>query len=178
MSTLTTTGIQLSWSASTDTGAGLSGYQYLLQNTNGAVFSGTLSATTLSTTLNACALSGGSYNRVIKAIDRVGNISSSITQNFTLSGQSCLGYAGALSFSGLQNITDADTSTSYQSEIFYVIGSTGTLLSLSRGTLIKNGTDIGSTGLVSASDQLQIDMISSSHYDTEVVSTLSIGGLT
>jgi len=41
--------------------------------------------------------------------------------------------------------------------------------------LIKNGTGAGTTGTVINGDILEIDLLASSNYDTQVSSTLSIG---
>ena len=48
-------------------------------------------------------------------------------------------------------------------------------VSVSQGVLIKNGTAIGTTGTAVNGDIFEIDLISSSNYNTEVASTLTIG---
>gem|GEM_PF-1923218 len=48
-------------------------------------------------------------------------------------------------------------------------------INVSAGTLIKNGTNIGTTGTAVNGDILEIDLIASSNYNTQVNSTLTVG---
>lgn len=83
-----------------------------------------------------------------------------------------------ISFS-ITAISDASISTLYTSDDINVTGITGTAsVSLTNGTLLKNGVDVGSlTTTMVDGDYLAIRLTSSSQYETAVSATLTVGGV-
>ncbi|MCX6823185.1 MAG: myxococcus cysteine-rich repeat containing protein [candidate division SR1 bacterium] len=171
-----------SWTAASDTGVGLSGYRYSIISSGGTIYSATVPANQTGVALLTQNMVLGNYTRIVQAIDAVGNTSTSATGSFVISPTTCAQgvYGSGIQIIGsLSSIVNANLNTIYSSEIFYVRGLTGpTLLSVNLGTLIVNGTGIGTTGMVTATTPLRIEMVSSSQYNHTVTSTVSVAGLT
>ncbi len=171
-----------SWSAATDTGVGLSGYRYLITSSGGTIYSATVPASQTWVSLLTQNMLLGDYTRVVQAIDLVGNASTSATGHFTISPTTCAQWvygSWVQIIWSLSSIINAKLNTIYSSEIFYVRWLTWpTLLSVNLWTLIVNGTGIWTTGMVTATTPLRIEMVSSSLYNHTVSSIVSVAGLT
>ncbi|MFA6255675.1 MAG: hypothetical protein WC606_00700 [Candidatus Absconditabacterales bacterium] len=177
------TPLNVTRSASTDAGSQVAYYKYEIYNNSGMTTGITLSGTsaTTGTNLAVSLIPLGTYYMRILAVDTVGNISAaSATVSFTTSSQYCGGGTGILIVTPTIRLRNVDLNKVYRSDPIWILGLTGpTLLSISKGMLfINNGTGIGTTGMVTSSDSIYIEMISSDQYDTTVSSQMYILGLT
>ncbi|MFA5747875.1 MAG: right-handed parallel beta-helix repeat-containing protein [Candidatus Absconditabacterales bacterium] len=166
----------LIWSASVDSGVGISGY-YCYVSTSPIFASNFTSGFTSGTGLqiqNSVSTSGTLYWYVV-AVDKLGNTGTSSTiQSFI--------YTPILdiisdSFS-FDQITNAKLDKVYKSDTITIAGlsdSTQVLAQLTKGALYINGTFVGTTGMVQNGSTVYIELISSDEYETSVTSTLSIG---
>lgn len=172
---------QFSWSASTDTG-GLSGYRYIIEQVSGTTYSGLVASGTTGLTLLTQNMVLGNYTRNIQAIDMVGNVVWSAPGHFSISPTACSQWTygtGIQIIGSLSSIINADLDTVYSSEIFYIRWLTGsTLISVAPGTLIVNGTGIWTTGMITSTTPLRIELVSSDQYDDTVTSHISVAWIT
>lgn len=176
------TPVSLQWSASPDSGSGvgLSGYQYVLQSTNSVnLIYATVWANTTGVIFSGNVLAAGTYNWVVKAFDKLGNIVPSSLWSFVLDTVNCTG-TQAIAFSWMPTpITGAERDTLYTSNTFSILWLTGpTLLTLSKGTLLINNTWYTTTGYVQSGDLLKISLSSSGEYNATDIVNFSIGTLT
>ncbi len=175
--------IALSRSGASDAWADISGY--VVQIATNATFT-TLAAsgTTANETINVASgtLAPWQYYRRVLTTDRVGNQSASEVESFTIAAPNTtvvVNGSGAIpnNFS-ISPITNANPNILYRSSpvtVWWLASTQRANVSVSAGTLIKNGTAIGTTGTAINGDILEIDLIASSNYDTQVSSTLTIG---
>lgn len=177
--------IILSRSGASDLWAGLS--QYEIQVATGQTFANILrddrvTHPTINTIIASGTLAPGQYYRRVLTTDRVGNISISEVESFTIAAPNTtvlLNGTGAIpnSFS-IPAINNANPNILYRSSPVTIGGLANgqrAAVSISAGTLIKNGTSIGTTGTAVNGDILEIDLLASSNYDTQVNSTLNVG---
>ena len=169
--------------SSIDTGAWLGYYTYEI-STNSAMtwilLNWTVSGSVTSASLNISLLPLWTYYIRIQSVDNVGNASPSNIISFTTSQQ----YCGTLG-TGIMIVTptiwlrNVDLDTVYRSDPILILGLTGpTLVSIDKGMLfINNGTGIWTTGIVTSTDKLYIEVVSSSTYDSTVTSNISVLGL-
>lgn len=72
-------------------------------------------------------------------------------------------------------LRNVDLKTVYQSDPIWILGvSSPTLLSIDKGMLIINDEEVGTTGLITSSDTIAIELVSSDEYDETVTSTMTI----
>ena len=175
------TWLNITRTASYDSGAGLSYYKYEVYTNSwmltGEVTSWTVSNTTTGITLNIALLPLWTYYMRIVAVDYLDNTTNSPTISFTTSPQYCSSSTGILIVTPVIRLRNVDLDTIYRSDPIWILGLTWpTLLTISKGMLfINNNTwGNGTTGMVSSNDTIYIEMISSNTYDTTVTSELSI----
>ena len=81
-----------------------------------------------------------------------------------------------------EDIEDASLNTSYTSSVLeiddYFISECGTDAALQSGTLILNGTDVGTTATLQNGDDLQLQIVSSTDFYTPTRSVLNVGSCT
>lgn len=177
--------IVLSRSGASDAGAWLS--QYNIEVATGQSFTNVIrndwvSAPTNTVTIPTWTLGTWVYYRRVVTNDNVRNQSTSEVGSFTIAAPNTtvvVNGTGAVpnSFS-IPAITNANPNILYRSAPVTVWGLNNgqrANVSISAGTLIKNGTAIGTTGTAVNGDILEIDLLASSNYDTQVASTLTIG---
>lgn len=175
--------ITLSRSGASDAWAGISWYVTQIA-TNTTFTTLVASGTTTNETINIASgvLTTGQYYRRIVTTDRVWNQSISEVESFTIAVPNTtviINGTGAIpnTFS-IPAINNANPNISYRSSPVTVAGlnnSQQAAINVSAGTLIKNGTNIGTTGTAVNGDILEIDLIASSNYNTQVNSTLTVG---
>ncbi|MCX6824867.1 MAG: hypothetical protein NTY80_01465 [candidate division SR1 bacterium] len=177
--------LTVSRTAATDSGIGLLQYKYEIYNnsgmTTGLMMSGTVANTITSISINTPLLSLGTYYIRILAIDNFGMSGASSTLTFTTSNQYCASSTGIFIVTPTIWLRNVDLDRVYQSDPIYILGLTGpTLIDISRGMLFINNTTggNGTTGIVTSSDTIYIEMISSNTYNTTVSSELHVLGLT
>ena len=171
-------------SGSTDTWAGLSGYLYEISSNLGMTWIFLSGITTTGTaSINAAimsALAVGTYYIRVSAIDNVGNIATGDIVNFTTSQSYCTQWTGVMIVTSTIHLRNVDLDKVYRSDPIYIFGLTGpALVSVTKWMLfINNETGWATTGVVTSSDALYIELISSNEYDTTVSSYLQVVGLT
>jgi len=177
--TITTSIVTLSRSAWADA-AGISGYQYFISPTNtfGTIIkSWTTTTTSSSVSINTSELGWiGSYYRYVKSIDRLGNVWTSAIQSFIYSGV----FDTTPNQFSFTTITGALLSSNYQSNTITIAGMTPgvpVLASVNRWALYISGNFVGTTGYIQNGQTAYIILTSSSQYNTETNSTLTIGGV-
>lgn len=177
--------IVLSRSWANDIGAWLS--WYILQVSTGTAFNTIIRSGVVSNPNETVTVASGilwtwiKYRRIITT-DRVWNQSTSEVESFTIASPNTtviMNGTGAVpnSFS-IPAITNANPNILYRSApvtVWGLVNGQRSSVSVSAGTLIKNGTGVGTTGTVINWDILEIDLIASSNYDTQVSSTLTVG---
>ncbi|MCX6823260.1 MAG: right-handed parallel beta-helix repeat-containing protein [candidate division SR1 bacterium] len=170
----------LSWAAATDgAGIGLSGYRWYISDTDafssillsGFVISPTVSATPSLALLPTLT---GTYYWKVKSMDKLGRSGESTTRAFYYSGADYT--PNSFSFDA---VTNATLNRTYLSSTESVTGMSAGVYSLARvtkGILYIDGYPVGTTGLVTNGDTVNIELISSDVYDDVIYSTLTIGG--
>ena len=172
-------------SGASDSGAWLSHYRYDIYNNTGMVtgnlLSGTLPNTTTAIQLSTSLLPLWTHYMRISAIDYLWNTSSWTMVSFTTSSQYCSGGTGILFATPTLWLRNVDLNKIYKSDPIIIFGLTWpTLISISKWMLFINNNSWGNgtTGLVSPSDTVYIELISSNTYDTTVTSEIRILGHT
>lgn len=170
-----------SWSPASDTGH-LSGYRYILQHASGTIYSDIVSNTITWVNLLTQNMLLWSYTWVVQAFDLVGNTSTSSAGTFTITPTICSQWTygtGIQIIGALSSIINADLDTVYSSETFYIRWLTwSTLISVDLWTLIVNGTGIWTTGMITSTTPLTIELVSSDEYEDTVTSTITVAGIT
>ena len=175
--------LPISRSAANDTWAWLAYYRYEVYNnstmTMGLMLHGNLPKTTTGINLNVALLPLWTYYMKIIAVDNVGNTSSSTMVNFTLNTAACTHGTWVMIVTPTIWLRNVDLKTVYQSDPIWILGvSSPTLLSIDKGMLIINDEEVGTTGLITSSDTIAIELVSSDEYDETVTSTMTISWLT
>lgn len=169
----------LDWSDAVDSGAGLSGYVYQIDN-NSAFNSIDLSGTTANSTITISTglTTNTLYYWRVKAFDIVSNTVTSETGTFiigTVSSSSADTTPNNFSFDDEDN---ADLDTSYISNQI-TVGGLGSgiqvLASVNHGVLYINNAVVGTTGMVDNGDKVKVELISSNDEGESVSATVTIG---
>ncbi len=166
----------LSWSAGVDL-VWLSWYQYFISPTS--TF-GTI-VKSWSTTLPSATIANWElwviwiYYRYVKAIDKLGNSWSSLIQPFTYSGSIIDTTPNQFSFTNKTNAFINQIYVSNTITITWLSANTPVLASVNKWVLYISGNYVGTTGYVQNGWTVKIELISSSDYDDDVTSTLTIG---
>ncbi len=136
--------------------------------------------TTTGTTITTSLLPLWAYYMRIVAIDMVGNTAASNILSFTTSQQYCTTNTGIVIVTPTIWLRNVDLDKIYRSDPIWILGLTGpTLINISKWMLfINNGTGIWTTGIVTSTDTIYIEVVSSDKYDTTVTSNLTIAWLT
>ncbi|MCX6824196.1 MAG: hypothetical protein NT085_03640 [candidate division SR1 bacterium] len=181
------TPLNVTRSVSYDTGSQLGSlpvnYRYEIYSNSGMTTTGFILSGTTTTTgaiIPVSLLPLGTYYMRIVAIDMVGNTAASTILNFTTSQQYCTAGTGIVIVTPTIWLRNVDLDKIYRSDPIWILGLTGpTLINISKGMLfINNGTGLGTTGIVTSTDTIYIEVVSSNKYDTTVTSNLTIAGLT
>lgn len=170
-------------SPSWDSGSNISHYVYEIYTNSGMINGNVMSWTTTSTgvSVNISSLALWTYYIRVLAVDNVGISSPSTTVSFTTSSQYCGGGTGIVIVTPTIWLRNVDLDKVYRSDPIWILGLTWpTLVQVSKWMLfINNATGgNGTTGMVTSSDTIYIEMVSSDEYDTTVSSQLNILGLT
>jgi len=169
----------LVWSASSDAGVGLSGYQYFV-STTWTIGTWIVKSWYVASTVTWVSIANfelwitGTFYRYVKAIDRLNNSWTSVAQPFVYSGIYDI-IPNTFSFS---SVTSARIDRVYGSNtvtITWFTPNTSVLASINRWVLYISGNMVGTTGYVQNGRTVKIELVSSSDYDEEVTSTLTIG---
>jgi len=168
----------LTWSASTDAGVGISWYQYFV-STTGNFSSLAKSGFTTSTSAAIANMelgTTGTFYRYVKPLDILGNSWVTAIQSFI--------YSGVVDTTpdtfSFNHITSALLDRIYGSNtvtITWLSANTPVLASINRWVLYISGTMVGTTGYVQNWWTVKIELVSSSDYDDDVTSILTIGGV-
>ena len=166
--------ITRSWSS--DTGVGLSGYQYFVATTGTlgvwVIKSWFTTSTTVAIANNELGTNGTFY-RYVKALDRLNTISTSTVQSFT--------YTGLIDTTPdqftLNTISSATIHTTYTHTVYiaWLSANTPVLASITQWKLYISGHYVGTNGYVQNGWAVRIELESSSYYNRLVTSTLTIG---
>ena len=172
---ITSGAFTLAWSTSTDTGIGLSWYQYFVSTSTG--FASTVKSWfTTSTWVRIDTLvlgTTGTFYRYVKALDLLGLSWSSSYRDFYYSGVNLT----PTSFS-FTRVTSARLNRAYISSeetIAWLSSGTQSLATVSRWVLYIDDEEVGTTWYVSNGSGVKIELISSDEYDDLVSSTITIG---
>ncbi len=171
----------LDWSDAVDSGAGLSGYIYHIDN-NSSFSSIDVSGSTVNSTINLTTggLTTGTYYWRVRAYDKVSNMITSDTGSFIVGTTTVISTDTTANDFEFDDIDDADLDESYTSDEITVSGlgsGIQVLASVTDGVLFINGSVVGTTGMVDNGDDIEVEMISSDEEDEEVSTTLSIGSV-
>jgi len=167
--------------ASVDSGSQLSHYTYEIYNNSwmvtGLLLSWTLSALTTTMNLTISSLPLGTHYMRIVAVDNIGMSTPGNIIHFTSSTSYCTASTGVVIVTPTLWLRNVDLDRIYQSDPIWVLGLTGpTLVTLSKWMLFINNTTGGdwTTGMITSTDTIYIELVSSDEYDTTVSSEFSI----
>ena len=173
---ITSWAIWLSRYAASDTGVGLSWYQWIIASDE--LFTDILrSWFTSSTTATVPAGVLGNmwtFYWKVRSLDRLWLTGQSTYRNFYYSGSDYT--PDDFTFDTVTNARLNKIYLSSKETIEWLSTGTHALVEISRWSLYINGDDVGwQTGLVENGDTVQIELISSDEYETRVSSTITIG---